>query len=97
MINYDAIFFSQSQGVIDMCYWKKMLKKRGKIADSPIAPIIFVGGLLVYSITSNCQYNRSPTVYSNMGHLFFYPGYPLYSSYGLQWEDVASTPRDSGT
>jgi len=51
-----------------------MLKKRGEMADSPIAPIAFVGGLLLYSITS-------PTVYSNMGHLFFYP---LYSSYGLQ-------------
>lgn len=72
MINYDAIFFSQ--GVVDMCYWKQMLKKRGEMADSPIAPISFVGGLLLYSITS-------PTVYSNMGHLFFYP---LYSNYGLQ-------------
>lgn len=72
MINYDAIFFSQ--GVVDMCYWKQMLKKRGELSESAIAPVSFVGGLLIYSITS-------PTVYSNMGHLFFYP---LYSNYGLQ-------------
>jgi len=72
MINYDAIFFSQ--GVIDMCYWKQMLKKRGEMANTAIAPVAIVGFLLIYSITS-------PMVYSNMGHLFFYP---LYSSYPLQ-------------
>lgn len=50
-----------------------MVKKRGELADTALAPIAVVGGLLIYSITS-------PTVYSNMGHLFFYP---LYSTYGL--------------
>lgn len=72
MINYDAVFFSQ--GVIDMCYWKEMLKKRGEMAETALAPVAVVGFLLMYSITS-------PMVYSNMGHLFFYP---LYSSYPLQ-------------
>ena len=72
MINYDAVFFSQ--GVIDMCYWKDMLKQRGKMAETALAPCAVVFFLLMYSITS-------PTVYSNMGHLFFYP---LYSSYPLQ-------------
>lgn len=72
MINYDAVFFSQ--GVIDMCYWKQMLKKRGELAETAIAPVAIVGFLLVYSVTS-------PTIYSNMGHLFFYP---LYSVYWVQ-------------
>jgi hypothetical protein len=70
MINYDAVFFSQ--GVIDMCYWKNMLKKRGEMAETVWAPIAVVGFLLVYSITS-------PMVYANMGHLFFYPLYGVYS------------------
>jgi len=72
MINYDAVFFSQ--GVIDMCYWKEMLKKRGQMADTAIAPVAIVGFLLMYSICS-------PMVYSGMGHLFFYP---LYATYWLQ-------------
>jgi len=72
MINYDAVFFSQ--GVVDMCYWKEMLKKRGEIAETPLAPISIVGFLLLYSITS-------PMVYQGMGHLFFYP---LYATYWLQ-------------
>jgi len=72
MINYDAVFFSQ--GVIDMCYWKDMLKTRGKLAETALAPVAVVGFLLMYSITS-------PMVYANMGHLFFYP---LYASYPLQ-------------
>jgi len=66
------VFFSQ--GVVDMCYWKDMLKKRGEMAETALAPVAVVGFLLMYSITS-------PMVYSNMGHLFFYP---LYSSYPLQ-------------
>lgn len=72
MIHYDAIFFSQ--GVVDMCYWKQMLKKRGEMSDTVMAPIGLVCFILMYSITS-------PMVYHNMGHLFFYP---LYSTYGLQ-------------
>lgn len=29
MINFDAIFFSQ--GVVDMCYWRKMIKNRKEL------------------------------------------------------------------
>ena len=72
MINYDAIFFSQ--GVIDMCYWRPMLKKRKDMADSVLAPCAILFFIFMYSLTS-------PTNYGNMGHLFFYP---LYSTYGLQ-------------
>ena len=72
MINYDAVFFSQ--GVIDMCYWKDMLKKRNEWSDSALAPVSIVFFLLMYSITS-------PMVYGEMGHLFFYP---LYGVYWLQ-------------
>jgi len=72
MINYDAIFFSQ--GLVDTCYWNKMKKRRNELADSIITPCAIVFALFFYSITS-------PMVYSNMGHLFFYP---LYSSYPLQ-------------
>jgi hypothetical protein len=72
MINYDAVFFSQ--GVVDMCYWKDMLKKRSELAETALAPCAVVFFILVYSITS-------PMVYSNMGHLFFYP---LYASFPLQ-------------
>lgn len=72
MINYDAIFFSQ--GVIDQCYWKKMVKNRSELADSALAPIAVVAFLFMYSLTS-------PMNFSNVGHLFFYP---LYSTYWLQ-------------
>jgi len=72
MINYDAVFFSQ--GVIDMCYWKEMLKKRGEWAETPLAPVSIVAFILLYAITS-------PMVYGGMGHLFFYP---LYGTYWLQ-------------
>ena len=72
MINYDAIFFSQ--GVVDMCYWKEMSKKRSELGETMLAPISIVFFLFMYSITS-------PMNYSNMGHLFFYP---LYSDYNLQ-------------
>jgi len=51
-----------------------MKKKRNELADSIITPCAIVFALFFYSITS-------PMVYSNMGHLFFYP---LYSSYPLQ-------------
>jgi len=51
-----------------------MLKVRGELGDTALAPVVVVFAVLTYSITS-------PTVYSNMGHLFFYP---LYSTYGLQ-------------
>lgn len=71
MINYDAVFFSQ--GVVDMCYWKKMLKTREGLSETALAPCAVVFGLLLYSVT--CPMN-----YSNMGHLFFYP---LYSQYPL--------------
>jgi len=72
MINYDAIFFSQ--GVVDMCYWKQMAKKRSELADTALAPVAIVSFLFVYALTS-------PMNYSNMGHLFFYP---LYSDFSLQ-------------
>lgn len=72
MINYDAVFFSQ--GVVDTLYWKQMMKTRKGIAETMFAPIAIVGAILFYSITS-------PMVYSDMGHLFFYP---LYRSYPLQ-------------
>jgi len=72
MINYDAIFFSQ--GVVDMCYFKQMLKKRGELADSVMAPFAILGFIFIYSLT--CPMN-----YSDMGHLFFYP---LYGQYTFQ-------------
>lgn len=72
MINYDAIFFSQ--GVIDMCYWRKMLRKRKELTDTVVAPLAVGLFILMYSICS-------PMNYSNFGHLFFYP---LYSDYTLQ-------------
>jgi hypothetical protein len=69
MINYDAIFFSQ--GVIDACYWRKMLRKRSEVGETVWAPI-FVGiVILLYAVCA-------PMNYSNFGHLFFYP---LYSDY----------------
>ena len=72
MVNFDAIFFSQ--GVVDMCYWKYMIKKRGELSESMMAPFAIVGFLFVYAITC-------PTNYSDMGHLFFYP---LYTDFTLQ-------------
>ena len=72
MVNFDAIFFSQ--GVVDMCYWKYMVKKRGELAESMMAPFAIVGFLFIYALTC-------PTNYSEMGHLFFYP---LYTDYTLQ-------------
>lgn len=71
MINYDAVFFSQ--GVVDMCYWRHMVKARKSIADSAWCPVLLVGFIFMNSLT--CPMN-----YSNMGHLFFYP---LYTSYTL--------------
>ena len=72
MINYDAVFFSQ--GVVDMCYWRQMIKKRNQLSDTVLAPLSIVAFIFIYSLTS-------PMVYSNVGHLFFYP---LYSTYGLR-------------
>jgi len=72
MINYDAIFFSQ--GVVDMCYWRHMVKKRKELADTTLAPIAIVALIFMYSLTS-------PMNYGGMGHLFFYP---LYASYPMQ-------------
>lgn len=72
MINYDAIFFSQ--GVIDQCYWRKMVKARREWGDTMLAPIILISFIFVYSITT-------PMNHSDMGHLFFYP---LYTDYWLQ-------------
>jgi len=51
-----------------------MLKSRGYVSETPMAPIAIVMAILIYSLT--CPMN-----YSDMGHLFFYP---LYSTYGLQ-------------
>jgi hypothetical protein len=72
MINYDAIFFSQ--GVVDQCYWRKMVQARKEWGNTVLAPVCVVFFLFMYSITS-------PMNYSNMGHLFFYP---LYTDYWLQ-------------
>lgn len=69
MINYDAIFFSQ--GVIDACYWRKMVRKRSELADTLLAPFSVGIVILLYSVCS-------PMNYSNFGQLFFYP---LYSDY----------------
>jgi len=51
-----------------------MVKKRGEIAETTLAPVSIVLFLFIYALT--CPMN-----YSNMGHLFFYP---LYSDYSLQ-------------
>jgi len=72
MINYDAIFFSQ--GVIDMCYWRKMIKLRKELGDTPMAPAMVGCGLFLYAICS-------PMNYGGLGQLFFYP---LYDEYWLQ-------------
>jgi hypothetical protein len=69
---YDAIFFSQ--GVVDMCYWRKMLRKRKEIGNTSLAPICVGIAIFLYALT--CPMN-----YSEMGHLFFYP---LYGNYTLQ-------------
>ena len=72
MICYDAVFFSQ--GVVDMCYWRKMLRARAAVGETSFAPVTVVLAILLYSITS-------PMNYSDMGHLFFYP---LYTEYTMQ-------------
>lgn len=72
MICYDAVFFSQ--GVIDMCYWRKMLRKRREIAKTFWAPL-FVG--LVIFTYSIC----APNNYKDFGQLFFYP---LYDEFWLR-------------
>jgi hypothetical protein len=72
MINYDAIFFSQ--GVIDMCYWRKMIKVRRECGDTVLAPLMVGIGLFLYAICS-------PMNYGGLGQLFFYP---LYDEYWLQ-------------
>ena len=72
MINYDAIFFSQ--GVLDMCYWRKMLRARNKCAKTVMAPLSVGIFIFLYSICS-------PTNYGAFGHLFFYP---LFAEYWLQ-------------
>jgi len=79
MVNFDAVFFSQ--GVVDMCYWKQMVKKRGELANTMAAPFAIVGFLFIYALTC-------PTNYSNFGHLFFYP---LYQDYTLQAFYVVGT------
>jgi peptidoglycan/LPS O-acetylase OafA/YrhL len=72
MINFDAIFFSQ--GVIDMCYWRKMIKLRRELGDTVMAPAMVGIGLLLYALCS-------PMNYGGLGQLFFYP---LYDDYWLQ-------------
>jgi len=72
MVNFDAVFFSQ--GVVDMCYWRQMVKKRGELSETAVAPMCIVGFIFTYAITC-------PTNHSNMGHLFFYP---LYTEFPLQ-------------
>ena len=51
-----------------------MIKRRSELSESMVAPVAIVFAILFYSITS-------PMVYSDMGHLFFYP---LYRSFPLQ-------------
>jgi hypothetical protein len=79
MINFDAIFFSQ--GVVDMCYWKQMVKGRKEIADTFVAPLFVGFSIFTYACTS-------PMNYTNMGALFFYP---LYADYPLQVLHVIGT------
>jgi hypothetical protein len=54
MINFDAIFFSQ--GVIDMCYWRKMIKNRKELGNTVMAPAMVGIGLFLYSICSPMNY-----------------------------------------
>jgi hypothetical protein len=79
MINYDALFFSQ--GVIDQCYWKKMIKNRNELGNTALTPFAVVGAVFAYTITS-------PMNFSKMGHLFFYP---LYETYWLQCTYTSGT------
>jgi hypothetical protein len=72
MICYDAVFFSQ--GVIDMCYWRKMLRMRRYLSETVIAPLTLGFFMLSYSLFS-------PMNYKDFGQLFFYP---LYSKYWLR-------------
>lgn len=72
MINYDALFFSQ--GVIDQCYWRKMVEARKEWGSTIIAPLTVLFVVFMYAITT-------PMNYTNLGHLFFYP---LYTDYWLQ-------------
>lgn len=72
MINYDACFFSQ--GVIDQCYWRQMLRSRNSVGKTVWVPFCIVLGILLYAISS-------PMNYTQTGFLFFYP---LYSDYTIQ-------------
>ena len=54
MINYDAIFFSQ--GVVDMCYWRKMVKVRRECGETVLAPLMIGVGLFLYAICSPMNY-----------------------------------------
>jgi hypothetical protein len=55
MVNFDAVFFSQ--GVVDMCYWKQMVKARGEVANTSLCPCILVGFIFVYSFTCPMNYS----------------------------------------
>jgi hypothetical protein len=57
-----------------MCYWRQMVKQRNQLGETVLAPLSIVTFIFIYCLTS-------PMVYSNVGHLFFYP---LYSTYGLR-------------
>ena len=70
MINYDAIFFSQ--GVIDMCYWKKMVKIRRELGDTVLSPILVGCLIFLYAICS-------PMNYGGLGQLFYYPLFEDYT------------------
>ena len=97
MICYDAVFFSQ--GVIDMCYYRKMLRSRANWGKSSWAPLSVGLAIFLYALSS-------PMNYSNMGFLFFYPLYvdhPLMSLhtsgswlwiYGITWA-MAEFANDS--
>ena len=72
MINYDAVFFSQ--GCIDQCYFKPMMRTRNRIGKTAWAPIAVVFFIFLYALTT-------PSNYTQTGFLFFYP---LYSDYAIQ-------------
>jgi len=72
MINYDAVFFSQ--GCIDQCYFKAMMRTRNRIGNTAWAPISVVAFIFLYALCA-------PSNYTQTGFLFFYP---LYSDYTIQ-------------
>jgi len=54
MINYDAVFFSQ--GCIDQCYFKPMMRTRNRIGKTAWAPIAVVFFIFLYALTTPSNY-----------------------------------------